>query len=91
MGLKEAERVISSNHNKGRALGPSRLGAGEKELLCWKIKSLSLYLSTQTVSLIPAVCLLFINEPQKYGFVAYCAHGGSKTSHGRLCEILSCR
>lgn len=62
MGLKEAEWVISSNHNKGRVLGPSRLGASEEELLCWKIKSLSLCLSTQTVSLIPTVGLLFINE-----------------------------
>lgn len=45
MGLKEAEWVISSNHNKGRALGPSRLRAStKKELLCWKIKSLSLAL-----------------------------------------------
>ena len=73
MGLKEAEGVISSNHNKGRALGPSRLawgggegggaGGGEwKRATVWKIKSLSLYLSTQTLSLIPAVCLLFIYE-----------------------------
>ena len=74
MGLKEAEGVISSNHNKGRALGPSRLawgggegggagGGGEwKRATVWKIKSLSLYLSTQTVSLIPTVCLLFIYE-----------------------------
>lgn len=39
-GLKGGREVISSNHNKGRALGPSRLGGGreesEKELLCGK-------------------------------------------------------
>lgn len=35
-GLKGGREVISSNHNKGRALGPSRLGGSEKELLCGK-------------------------------------------------------
>lgn len=57
MGVNETEGLISSNHNKGRGSGPSRLKASERELLCWKIKSLS----TQTVSLIPTVQLLLIN------------------------------
>lgn len=60
-GLKGGRGVISSNHNKGRALGPSRLGV-VKRATVWKIKSLSLYLSTQTVSLILSACPLFIYE-----------------------------
>lgn len=67
-GLKGGRGVILTNHNKGRATSPSRLGEwrkGEKRATVWKIKSLSLHLSTQRVSLISTVCLLFIYEPHK--------------------------
>lgn len=64
MGFKEAEGLFHQIIIRAVPWVPQ---AWKSKATARKIKSLSLYLSAQTVSPIPTVCLLFIYETQKYG------------------------
>lgn len=61
-GLKEAEGLFHQIIIRAVPWVPPGWLEWEKGATVWKIKSLSLELSTQTVWLIPTVCLLFIYE-----------------------------
>lgn len=72
-GLKGGRGVISSNHNKGRALGPSRLGE-LKRATVWKIKSLSLVDPNSVTD--PSQFAFLACVTQKYGFMEPFTHEG---------------
>lgn len=90
-GLKGGCGVISSNHNKGRAVGPSRLGEWRKKkkrLLCGKSSRCHCTCRPKQCHWSPPHTLpfyLFMGN-KKYGEVNA---GVSKPRHGRLYEVFT--
>lgn len=86
MGLKEAEGLFHQIIIRAVPWVPAGWGI-EKKTTVWRSKSLSLYLSTQTVSLMITVYLLFIYERHRNMDLWSYDRMGSTPRHGCLHEI----
>lgn len=74
-GLKGSRGVISSNYNKGRALGPSRLGEWKKGYCAENQVVVTVLVDPNSVTDLHSVHFIYLWETQKYGFMELCMQG----------------
>lgn len=78
-GLKGGRGVISSNHNKGRALGPSRLGEWRKKKKGYCVENqvvVTVLVDPNSVTDPHSLPFIYLWATRKYGFVEPVYAGG---------------